>query len=161
MPVDCFSSTLYGRVVAVADGDTLTVLDDSNKQHKIRITGIDAPEKRQAFGLRSKQNLAQIAFNKSVQVVWSKRDRYNRIIGKILVFHEDDYCQDGLCSRHQDVGLSQIESGLAWHYKKYQLEQAPEDRKSYSKKEDSARVHRLGLWSEESPMAPWDFRRNK
>ncbi len=92
--------------MGIADGDTLTILDTSNQQHRIRLYGIDAPEKKQPFGSRSKQNLAALAFAKHAVVEWTKPDRYGRIIGKVIV--------DG-----QDVGLRQIEAGLAWWYRKY------------------------------------------
>lgn len=72
-------------MAGVADGDTLTVLDANHQQHKIRLSGIDAPEKAQAFGERSKQSLAAQAFNKNEKVEWNKQDRYGRIVGKILV----------------------------------------------------------------------------
>jgi endonuclease YncB( thermonuclease family) len=79
------AQTLSGRVVGIADGDTLTILDTSNQQHRIRLNGIDAPEKKQPFGSRSKQNLAALAFAKHAVVEWTKPDRYERIVGKMIV----------------------------------------------------------------------------
>jgi endonuclease YncB( thermonuclease family) len=79
------AETLAGRVVAIADGDTLTILDSSNEQHRIRLSGIDAPEKKQPFGSRAKQNLSSLAFGKDALVEWSKLDRYERIVGKVTV----------------------------------------------------------------------------
>jgi endonuclease YncB( thermonuclease family) len=76
---------LQGKVVAIADGDTLTVLDAAKNQHKIRLSGIDAPEKRQPFGSRWKENLSRLAFDKEVTVDWQKRDRFDRIVGKVLI----------------------------------------------------------------------------
>ena len=81
----CNADTITGRVVGVADGDTVTVLDADKVQHKIRLAGIDAPEKAQAFGNRSKQNLSDLVFGKDVRVDWDKRDRYGRIVGKVWV----------------------------------------------------------------------------
>jgi len=72
-----------GRVVAVADGDTLTVLDSNNLQHRIRVSGIDAPEKGQPFGDRSKQSLANAVMGKAVRVDWNKQDRYGRYVAKV------------------------------------------------------------------------------
>ena len=72
---------LTGQVVKITDGDTLTVLDASRQQHRIRLTGIDAPEKRQAFGTVSRQHLAGLVFGHVVTVEWHKRDRYQRILG--------------------------------------------------------------------------------
>lgn len=79
------AETLTGRVIGIADGDTITVLDANRQQHKIRLQGIDAPEKAQPFGERSKQSLSQMVFGKDVRVEWDKRDRYDRIVGKVWV----------------------------------------------------------------------------
>jgi len=82
------AATITGRVVGIADGDIITVLDADKVQHKIRLSGIDAPEKKQAFGNRSKESLSALAFDKTVNVETSKRDRYGRQIGKVLVKHQ-------------------------------------------------------------------------
>jgi endonuclease YncB( thermonuclease family) len=139
---------LSGRVVGVADGDTVTVLDASRQQHKIRLMGIDAPEKKQAFGNKSKQALSDLVFNKQVSVEFSKTDRYGRTIGKILV--------DGL-----DANLEQVKKGMAWHYKQYQKEQSSVDRAAYAEAEELAKAEKLGLWFDPSPTPPWDFRHNR
>jgi endonuclease YncB( thermonuclease family) len=143
--VQVHASTVQGSVVGVTDGDTITVLDTSNTKHKIRLSGIDAPEKGQAFGQRSKQSLSNLVFSKSVTVQSSKRDRYGREIGKVLV--------NGL-----DVNLEQIRLGMAWHYKAYQREQSPQDRAEYSEAEQRARQVHTGLWQDPAPVPPWDFR---
>lgn len=72
MSITVHVETLLGRVVGVADGDTVTVLDGMNEQHKIRLMGIDAPEKKQAFGSRSKQALSALVFNREVSVEYRK-----------------------------------------------------------------------------------------
>ena len=140
------AATIEGRVVGVADGDTVTVLDDSNTQHKIRLSGIDAPEKKQAFGMRSKQSLSDLAFDKQVTVETNKRDKYGREVGKILL------------TTGQDVNLEQVVRGFAWRYKEYQREQSPTDRRLYDFAESEARASRRGLWVDADPMPPWDFR---
>jgi endonuclease YncB( thermonuclease family) len=142
------ANELVGRVVGVADGDTITVLDASNTQHKIRLSGIDAPEKRQAFGTVSKQYLLNMVFNKSVVVDWQKNDRYGRIIGKVLV---DEV----------DVNLEQIKAGMAWFYRQYQKQQPIQDQADYAAAEQEAKANKLGLWVDEAPIAPWHFRRTK
>ncbi len=139
------ADTLHGRVVAVADGDTLTILDASNQQFKIRLTGIDAPEKKQPFGQVSKQHLASMVFGKPVAVEWFKKDKYQRTLGKILL--------DG-----RDVNREQIKSGMAWHYKKYEKEQPKEDRQPYSDAETEARQRMIGIWGDAAPVPPWEFR---
>lgn len=137
---------LTGRVVAIADGDTLTVLDAQHTQHRIRLAGIDAPEKRQPWGEQSKANLARLTFDQVVTVEWEKQDRYQRIIGKVLA------------PGAVDTGLAQIDAGLAWHYKKYQREQSPADREAYAAAEDQARGGRIGLWRDPDAIPPWTWR---
>lgn len=145
LPLASAANTTTGLVVGIADGDTLTLLDADHVQHKIRLAGIDAPEKRQAFGSRSKQNLADLVFRKQVTVEWNKLDRYGRVIGKVLA-GGDDVC------------LAQVRAGLAWHYKAYEREQSAADRERYIQAELDARASRRGLWRDASPVPPWDFR---
>jgi endonuclease YncB( thermonuclease family) len=139
------ADTINGKVVAVADGDTITVLDASKVEHKIRLAGIDAPEKAQAFGNRSKEHLSDLVFGKTVTVDWNKKDVYGRTVGKILV-------------AGSDINLVQLQAGMAWHYKKYQNEQSSADRTSYAQAENNARARRVGLWTDANPMPPSDFR---
>ncbi len=139
------SAELAGRVVAIADGDTVTVLDDHQVQHKIRLAGIDAPEKKQAFGNRSKESLSDCAFGKNVVVRWDKLDRYQRKVGTVN-------------SAGVDCNIQQLRLGMAWHYKKYGGEQPTAERSAYASAEDVARAAKAGLWVESSPVAPWDFR---
>lgn len=145
LPHSSAANTTTGLVVGIADGDTLTLLDGDHVQHKIRLAGIDAPEKRQAFGNRSKQNLAELVFRKQVTVEWNKFDRYGRVIGKVLA-GGDDVC------------LAQVRAGLAWHYKAYEREQGAADRERYAQAELDARASRRGLWRDASPVPPWEFR---
>lgn len=140
------AESLSGRVVKVTDGDTITVLDASKQQHKIRLNGIDAPELKQAYGQASRKHLAGIVAGKPVTVEWHKHDKYQRIVGKVL--------QNG-----QDVCLEQIKAGMAWHYKKYEKEQPPEDRVSYAAAEDEARTAHRALWKDANPMPPWEWRK--
>jgi endonuclease YncB( thermonuclease family) len=142
------SVTFNGRVVSVEDGDTIMVLDQANRMYKIRLQGIDAPEGGQAFGDRSRQNLSSEVFDKEVTIEWSKRDRYRRIVGKVLL-NGDDVC------------LEQVRAGMAWHYKYYQSEQSHEDRRLYADAEHDARAMKRGLWSESNPSPPWDFRHTR
>ena len=137
-----------GRVVRIADGDTITVLDGANAQHRIRLQGIDAPESHQAFGTQSKNNLSDMIFDREVTVEYDKLDQYGRIVGKILL--------DG-----KDVNLEQIKAGMAWHYKEYQREQSPTDRDLYAHAEDEARNARRGLWKDADPVEPSAFRRDE
>jgi endonuclease YncB( thermonuclease family) len=143
-----WADRLNGLVVGVSDGDTITVLDDHRRQLKVRLAGIDAPEKRQDFGNRAKQSLSDLAYKQRVIVDTGKTDRYGRIIGKVTV-------------NGQDVNLEQVRRGLAWHYKVYEREQAPGDRLAYAAAEKVARASKTGLWAMPTPIPPWEFRRAK
>ena len=147
-----------GRVVGVADGDTVTVLDSNNLQHKIRVAGIDAPEKGQPFGERSKQSLSRAVLGKDVRIEWDKQDRYGRMVGKVWVTPPEVTCKQPPCPKTLDAGLAQLTVGLAWHFKKYANEQAEEDRLRYAFAEDEARARKAGLWSAPSPIPPWEWR---
>lgn len=139
------AETLSGYVVGIADGDTVTILDANRQEHKIRLAGIDAPEKAQPFGERSKQNLAALVFNKNVIVEWVKQDRYGRTVGKILI-------------NGKDANLEQVKAGMAWWYEKYRKEQSQADQRRYEDAEQQVRAQRVGLWRDANPMPPWDWR---
>jgi len=143
------AAELTGKVIRIADGDTLTVLIECAKlEVPIRLAGIDAPEKGMPFGNASKQSLADLVLGKQVVVVWGKKDKYGRVVGKVLA--------DG-----QDANLEQVKRGLAWHYKEYEGEQTPEDREAYATAETAARAAGIGLWKDKEPTPPWAWRRSK
>jgi endonuclease YncB( thermonuclease family) len=137
--------TIEGRVVRVSDGDTVTVLDGLHAQHRIRLAGIDAPEKAQPYGDASTRHLSEMVFGASVTVEYEKHDRYGRIVGKIM--------KDG-----HDASLEQLRVGLAWHYKQYQREQTRADRGAYADVEHEAQQAHVGLWHDPAPVAPWTWR---
>lgn len=139
---------LQGQVIAVADGDTVTVLDADRQRHKIRLAGIDAPESRQAYGQRARFSLRDLLDGRQVQVSYDKTDRYGRLVGKIEL-------------EGRDINLEQLRRGLAWHYKKYEAEQSPEDRQLYAQAQEQAQAARLGLWRDPGAQAPWDYRQQK
>ncbi len=101
LSLTAFADSLTGKVVKVTDGDSITVLDNTNTQHRIRLQGVDAPERKQAFGNASRKHLASLVAGKEVTVKWAKRDRYRRIVGFVIV--------DG-----EDVNLAQVKAGMAW-----------------------------------------------
>ena len=135
------AETLTGKVIKIADGDTITILDRDNHQYRIRVAGIDAPERKQPFYEASKQNLAKLAFGRVATVEWRKHDKYRRIVGNVRVAGED-------------VGLAQVRSGLAWWYRDFARDQTPEDRRLYEAAELDARSLRLGLWQDPAPLEP-------
>lgn len=126
---------IRGKVVSIADGDTITVLDAEKVQHKIRLEGIDSPEKGQAFGTKSKEMLSELVGGKDVVVTWEKKDRNGRILGDV------------------HINLEMVQDGLAWHYKQYSKAKALADA------EDEARKAKKGLWTDKSPEPPWEFRK--
>lgn len=142
------SDVLTGRVVRIADGDTITLLDSTNAQHRIRLQGIDAPESHQDFGAQSKKSLSDMIFDKDVNAICDKTDQYGRQVCKIVF---DD----------KDINLEQVKAGMAWHYKDYEREQSPTDREIYAHAEDEARRARRGLWSDVNPVEPGEFRREE
>ena len=144
--VPALAQALEGRVVGIQDGDTLTVLDGTQRQHRIRIAGIDAPEKAQAFGAAAKENLSRLAFGRHAEVRCSKRDRYGREVCSVFV-------------GTRDVGLEQVRGGYAWWYRAYAREQGPDARRTYEAAEQEARAAHRGLWRDAGPIAPWDWRR--
>jgi endonuclease YncB( thermonuclease family) len=139
---------LTGRVVAIADGDTITILDSANTQRRIRLEGIDAPETHQTFGEQSRLSLSEMIFGKDVSVSYQKIDQYGRFVAKIIL--------DG-----KDINLEQVKAGMAWHYKFYGDEQTPEDRELYAKTEAEARAARRGLWQDPNPTEPYQFRKEE
>lgn len=141
------AAELAGKVVRVADGDTITVLDASKTQHRIRMTGIDAPESKQAFGNRSRQSLADLVAGKQVTVRWDEQDRYGRILGQVLT-------PDG-----QDANLAQVQRGMAWHYAQYAKTRPAAESRAYASAQSQAQREKIGLWQDKEPTAPWDWRK--
>ena len=133
---------LRGKVVSIADGDTITILDAEKVQHKIRLDGIDAPEKGQAFGTKSREALGRKVHERDVRIEWEKRDRYQRIIGKV-------YVDSRLINREM------VSEGMAWRYVKYSKD--PE----LIRAETEAREAKRGLWADKSPVAPWEWRKTE
>lgn len=131
-----------GVTVAVLDGDTVEVLTDQHEQRRIRLAGIDAPEKSQAYGQRSKQNLASMVAGKLVDVVDHGRDQYGRTVGSLSV--------GGL-----DVNAEQVKAGYAWVYARYNRDSR------LPALEEEARRGQLGLWRDPKPTAPWEYRQSR
>lgn len=135
--------SISGRVVGVADGDTLTVLDDMNQQHKIRLAGIDAPEKAQAFGQAGKQKLSELCYNKQATVTVVNTDKYGRTVGDVT-------CDD----LHANEEM--VRSGHAWVYRHYD-----KGFEHFYAIEEAAKEEKLGLWADDSPMPPWEWRHGR
>jgi len=132
-------------VVGISDGDTITVLHDGRGE-KIRLYGIDCPEKKQDFGQRAKEFASQNVFGKVVEVETVDTDRYGRTVG--LVYLDNKY----------SLNEALIASGYAWVYKRYCVRSAC---KEWLEIELEARKMKRGLWSIPNPTPPWEFRHNK
>ncbi len=145
LPSISLSTTVTGKVVKVADGDTITILDSSKRQHKIRLYGIDTPEKSQAYGKKAKQFTANLVAGKAVEVKVYDTDRYGRSVGVVFV--------DGT-----NVNREIIKNGFAWQYQRYCKKSFCDD---WLKLERQARSNGVGLWSDTNPVAPWNWRKAK
>lgn len=130
-----------GRVVGIADGDTLTVLTDTTPR-KIRLAEIDAPEKKQAFGERAKLSLSDLCFNQHADVSPGVTDRYGRTVARVSC--------GGI-----DASLHQVQHGLAWAYTRYLKDPA------IASAERAARDAGAGLWADADPTPPWLYRKGK
>jgi endonuclease YncB( thermonuclease family) len=131
-----------GKVVKVQDGDTLTVLLD-RKQVKVRLVDIDAPESKQPFGTRSKQSLAEQCAGKDARIAEHGKDRYGRTLGRVQ------------CAG-VDANSEQVRRGLAWVFRRY----APKESPLYLLERES-RLDRRGLWVDDSPVPPWEWRQRR
>lgn len=129
-----------GKAIKIVDGDTFDLLTKEKTVLRIRMNGIDCPERRQYFYQSAKNALSKYIFNKEVNLVISGRDRNKRIIATVY------------CGR-ENINLAMIRDGNAWHYKKYSADTA------FANAEKQARSNRKGLWSQDNPIAPWEFRK--
>lgn len=141
--------TLKGRIVSVHDGDTVTLLDRNWKSHRIRLSGIDAPEighgrdhPSQPFGQASKQSLAELAFGKQASAACPQADRYGRLL---CVLYVD----------HRNINVEQIRRGMAWAYEQYAIDP------TYHLAQAEAKSYRRGLWRDADPTPPWTYRQLK
>jgi endonuclease YncB( thermonuclease family) len=139
------TGTITGKVIGISDGDTITILNDKQEQIKIRLTGIDCPEKSQAFGNRAKKTLSDKVFSQNVKVETRDKDKYGRTLGIVKIGDED-------------INEFMIAQGVAWHYKKYANTQPIEEANRYAKAQEIASQNKRGLWIQENPTPPWEFR---
>jgi endonuclease YncB( thermonuclease family) len=130
------------KVVSISDGDTFTGLDSQNRQVKVRLHGIDAPEKAQAFGNVSRKSLGDLIEGKTVEIQQVDKDRYGRVVANVHVG-----------STH--VNRELVAKGLAWRYVQY-------DKKGeFTQVEQAAKAARKGLWADASPVPPWEWRKSE
>jgi endonuclease YncB( thermonuclease family) len=133
--------TMAGKVVGVVDGDTLTLLVEKT-QYKIRLWGIDAPESRQPYGTQAKKALSEKVFGKEVKVISNGADKYGRTLGIVRI-------------DKREINTEMVKEGMAWHYKHFT------ESKTLAESEEEARKAKIGLWADEKPVAPWEWRNPK
>ena len=135
-------------VVEVIDGDTVYVQDHLRSSRKVWLAGIDAPELDQPYGEQSRSHLIQLVEGKPIEVVFLKRDRYGRIIGKLI-------------HNKQDINLGQIKNGFSWYFRQNLDELSRVDHSIYRSAENTAKSQGLGLWSLPEPIPPWEYRSSR
>lgn len=143
LTVAAYTAEITGKVVGVTDGDTITVLTAAKESVKVRLYGIDAPESKQAFGTRAKEELSRLVFGKVVNVEVKQEDRYGRTVGLVVV--------DGV-----RVNVEMVRRGFAWWYRDYAKKDV-----ALAKAEAEAKNAKRGLWADKAPVAPWEFRQTK
>lgn len=141
------AGTLQGQVVAIVSGDTLKVRDERHVQHTVRLAGVDAPEKFQKFAQRSEDSLRELVFQRYVTVEVPRKGVSPRV-GKVLL-------------EGRDINLEQLQLGSAWYDKSHAQELSQQDRQSYAAAEADARVRRTGLWRDQKPIPPWEYRHGR
>lgn len=142
LPATAMAAEWVGTVVGVADGDTITVLNQDQRTERIRLSDIDAPESGQAFGSRAKQALSDLVYRQRVRAVEVDRDRYGRLVARVYV-------------GELDVNAELVRTGMAWVYRQYSRDAA------LLTLEAEARAAKRGLWADASPVPPWEYRRPK
>lgn len=142
---DRADGVLVGRVVRVADGDSLTVLQGAHRV-SVRLMAVDAPELDQAHGSEAREALRRCAFGRAVAVEVKAKDRHGRLVGRVE-------------AAGQDCGFDLVRAGWAWHAKAFAQDQSDADRAAYAAAERAARRQRLGLWQATTPTPPWVWRR--
>jgi endonuclease YncB( thermonuclease family) len=144
------TTAFSGRVTGILDGDTIAIQGPRNKEYKIRLAGIDAPEAGQDFADKAKEYLGELINGKTVTVVGRRLDRYGRIVAQVFL-------PEAQTDIPRDISYSMITAGLAWHYKEFAAEQLREDQMRYTDGEDAARTAGIHIWSVPNPVAPWQF----
>lgn len=140
------AQALEGKIIKIADGDTVTLLTSNHEKIKIRLYGIDTPEKAQPFGNRAKQFTASKVGNRQVTVEAHGKDRYGRLVGIVKT------------GKNTSLNEELIENGLAWIYEKYC--KIPICRK-WKNLEENAQKNKIGLWQDKNALPPWNWRKGK
>src|SRR5688500_20348358 len=142
-PCAAAAETIEGKVIRIASGDTLTILDARKREHTVRLAEIDAPERKQAFGAQSRQSLAALCLNKAAQIEWREQDPNGRYIGQVL------------CAG-VNANAEQVRRGFAWVSPRSTNPGSP-----LYEIEAYARFREIGLWADPHSIPPWEWRARK
>ncbi len=134
------AADFQAKVIHIADGDTITVLNRANEKIKVRLNGIDCPEKAQAFGNKAKQFTKDLVHGEMVTIQAYDQDKYGRTIGDVLL-------EDG-----RNLNQELVRAGYAWWYFKYS------DDEHLGRLEVEAKIAKVGLWTDKNPIPPWIYR---
>lgn len=132
--------TVSGKVTRIIDGDSILVTDSKSVEYEVQLEGIDAPEIKQDFGTESTEGLSKLLKDKTVRITWKSKDNFDRPLAQVY---------DG--DKH--INMEMIKTGMAWHFKRYNKDE------ELAKAEAAAKEAKKGLWARESPIAPWDYRK--
>lgn len=132
--------TVEGKVTRIIDGDSILVTDSKSVEYEVQLEGIDAPELKQDFGKESTEGLTKLLKGKTVRLTWKSKDNFDRLLAQVY---------DG----EKHINMEMIKSGMAWHFKRYNKDE------TLGKAESEAKEAKKGLWAIESPLAPWDYRK--
>ncbi|SFN10623.1 Endonuclease YncB, thermonuclease family [Formivibrio citricus] len=141
LPLQVHARTLHGTVIGISDGDTLTLLSNQ-RQHKVRLAQIDAPEKDQPYGQRAKRSLSDLAYRREARVEVEAEDKYGRTVGTIWI-------------NGRNINEEQLRRGMAWVYTQYA--HSPE----LLTIQQEARQAQRGLWADANPTPPWKWRHTR
>ena len=144
--VSVLAETVKGKIIRVVDGDTVLARTVDNKKIRIRLSGIDAPEKKQAYGIESKKFLENLISSKIVKISISKKDKYKRYLGMIFL-------------NKTNINLELVKSGNAWAYRRYLKKMNKKLKEAFIKAESHAQFQKIGLWGKKSPVPPWLWRK--
>ena len=132
--------SVEGKVTRIIDGDSILITDSKSVEYEVQLEGIDAPEIKQEFGKEATDSLSKLIKDKTVRITWKSKDNFERLLAQVY---------DG----EKHINIEMLKSGLAWHFKRYNKDE------ELAKAETSARESKKGLWAKESPVAPWDYRK--
>lgn len=159
LPLAAIAQTppLKGRVVEIYSGDSLAIEDAQGRKHGVRLHAVAAPESRQPRATESRRFLVELLQGRQVVVEAKREDGFGRVIGKLLT--APAHC--ATCPPSRDAGLALLEAGLAWWHRDERKEQTLHDQGYYEYAEFDARNKRLGIWQDEAPVPPWEWRKGR